>query len=225
MLKKMCHCSDQAHFHSTIFANNDLCVVKGLDQAIHDGPSIVDIKTMRLPKGDTRTHFLRGTGFSDAFIDYLPSLLTAAIQFSSCFISYAHRDETLARRLYQDLQDKGVRCWFAPHDLQPGTYFHRGITDAIHFHEKILLLLSEHAIQSGWVEHEVETTLSREIKEKRQLLFPIRLDHAVLQTQESWAARLRDTRHIGDFTHWQHDAVYQQRLADLLRHLKVKPRL
>jgi hypothetical protein len=133
---------------------------------IHDGPSIVDVNTVQLPEGKTRIDFLRGAGFSDTFIDYLPSLLTAAIEYESCFISYAHQDEALARRLYKDLQDKGVRCWFAPHDLRPGTYYRRGIEDALYLHTKVLLLLSEHAVTSSWVAHEVETTLDREVQEQ-----------------------------------------------------------
>jgi hypothetical protein len=216
-----------AIFHATllegtILARVDLCVVEGLDTVIHLAPSSVDVNTVRLPEGETRTRFLRGVGFSDAFIDYLPSLLTAAIQYESCFISYAHQDEALAKRLHKDLQDKGVRCWFAPHDLRPGTYYRRGIEDAIHFHEKVLLLLSEHAVQSHWVAHEVETALNREVHERRDLLFPLRLDEAVLSSEEPWARRLRQQRHIGDFTNWQDEAIYQQRFAELLCHLKVK---
>src|SRR5258708_24683818 len=153
--------------------------------------STVNANSVKLPEGETRIHFLRGAGFSDTFIDYLPSLLTAAIQYESCFISYAHQDEAPARRLYKDLQDKGVRCWFAPHDLRSGTLFHRGIEDAIHVHETVLLLLSEHAVRSNWVEHEVETTLNRQARERRDLLFPLRLDEAVMQAKVDWAAMMR----------------------------------
>jgi hypothetical protein len=175
-----------------------------------------------LPEGNTRIHFLRGTGFSDAFIDYYASLFTAAIQYESCFISYAHQDEKLAQRLYKDLQDKGVRCWFAPHDLQPGAYYRRGIEDAIYLHTKVLLLLSEHAVASSWVAHEVETTLDREVREQCNLLVPLRLDEAVMQAKQRWAMRLREQRHLGDLTAWQDEKTYQQRFAELLRHLKVK---
>src|SRR5258708_3580343 len=184
--------------------------------------STVNANSVKLPEGETRIHFLRGAGFSDTFIDYLPSLLTAAIQYESCFISYAHQDEALAQRLYKDLQDKGVRCWFAPHDLQPGTRYRKGFEDAIYLHDRVLLLLSTHAVQSNWVAHEVETVLELGVLEQRELLFPIRLDEAVMHTTEAWAARLRGTRHIGDFTAWQDETIYQQRFAELLRHLKVK---
>jgi hypothetical protein len=116
-----------------------------------------------------------------------------------------------------------VRCWFAPRDLLPGQWYHRGIEDAIYLHTKVLLLLSEAAVSSKWVDFEEETVRNREAKEGCELLFPLRLDEAIMQTPQQWARRLREDRQIGDFTHWQDEATYQQRFAELLRHLKVKP--
>jgi predicted adenine nucleotide alpha hydrolase (AANH) superfamily ATPase len=117
---------------------------------------------------------------------YLPSLLTAAIQYESCFLGYAHQDKALAQRLYKDLQDEGVRCWFAPHDLRPGSYYHRGIEEAIYLQEKLLLLLSEDAIQSRWVETEVLAALDKERHQGCEMLFPVRLDETVMQTSQAW---------------------------------------
>src|SRR5215472_6380618 len=64
--------------------------------------------------------FLRGAGLPDRFIEYLPSLLEQAIQYYSCFISYSSKDQDFADRIHADLQSKGVRCWFAPHDMPIG---------------------------------------------------------------------------------------------------------
>ena len=62
------------------------------------------------------------------FIEYLPALLGAtAIQFYSCFISYSTQNQDFAERLHADLQNKGVRCWFAPHDIQAGKKLHEQI--------------------------------------------------------------------------------------------------
>ena len=165
---------------------------------------------------------MRGVGFTETQIEYLPALLTPRpIQYASLFISYAHQDEALARRLYTDLRNKDVPCWFAPHDLRPGDYHHSRIDEAIHLQEKVLLLLSEHAVNSSWVKHEVQVALAREIQQDRVVLFPLRLDGAVIQTDKDWAVRLREIRHIGDFTGWQDEATYQEVFATLLRHLKV----
>src|SRR5262245_12241432 len=94
--------------------------------AFHFGPSYLDYLTIAeswpLPLA-----FLRGCGLSDALIDYLPSLLQQAIQFYSCFISYSTKDQEFAARLHDNLQGKGVRCWFAPHDIRGGKKIHEQI--------------------------------------------------------------------------------------------------
>lgn len=212
---------DQTFFSRTLFAWVDLSTVKGLETAVHNGPSSVDINSVVLPHDErTRLHFLRGVGFSDIAIEYLPSILMpAAIQYYSIFISYTHRDEIVARRLYQDLQNNGVRCWMAPHDMKIGDKIRLRIDEAIHTHEKLLLILSTHSVASQWVEHEVETALGKEQKSQSNVLFPIRLDDAVLKSTTGWASHVRLTRHIGDFTNWQDDAAYQQVLAYLMRDL------
>ena len=166
-------------------------------------------------------HFLQGVGFTETQIEYLPSLLTPRpIQYQSLFISYAHQDEAVAKRLYTDLRKKDVPCWFALHDLRPGTPLLRGIEEAIHLQVKFLLILSEHAVNSAWIEREVDAALHQEIQRGQDVLFPIRLDNAVLESHAGWATRLQH-RHIGDFTGWQNETAYQEAFTTLLRHLKV----
>jgi hypothetical protein len=75
--------------------------------------------------------FLRGCGLPDSLIEYLPSLLNQAIRFYSCFISYSTQDQEFADLLHCDLQNKGVRCWFAPHDIAGGKKIHEQIDSAI----------------------------------------------------------------------------------------------
>jgi hypothetical protein len=137
----------------------------------------------------------------------------------SCFISYSSTDQALAERLYTDLQAHGVRCWYAPHDLEIGEPIVRGIDEAIRRQDAVLLLLSEASVLSGWVEHEVLLTLTRERAEGRTLLVPLRLDDTVMQMTTGWAADLR-ARHIGDFRGWQEDDAYQQVFGRLLRDLQ-----
>jgi hypothetical protein len=97
------------------------------------------------------------------------------------------------------------------------------IDEAIHLQDKLLLLLSKYAIASTWVEDEVEAALEKEQWQQREVLFPIRLDENMMQTSTVWAAKLRRTRHIGDFTRWTDPQAYQQAFERLLRDLKTKP--
>ncbi len=207
----------------TIFGDVDLSVVKGLETVRHEGPSTIGIDTIYRSKGDIPEAFLRGAGVPDSFIDYMRSLVGKPIDYYSCFISYSSHDEAFAKRLYPDLQSNNVRCWFAPEDVKWGEKIRTGIDETFHLHDKLLLILSKHSVASGWVEHEVKTALAKERKEKRTVLFPIRLDKAVLDSPLAWATNIRHERNIGDFSSWKIHDTYQKAFDRLLRDLKAEP--
>jgi hypothetical protein len=54
------------------------------------------------------------------------------------------------------------------------------------------------------------------------VLFPIRLDNSVMDTNEAWAAKLR-ARNIGDFTCWKDHNAYRRSFERVLRDLTPKP--
>lgn len=204
----------------TIFSNIDLSVAKGLDTVKHLGPSIIGIDTIYLSRGNIPEIFLRGVGAPDPLITYARSLINTPIEYYTVFISYSSKDEVLAHRLHADLQAHGVRCWFAPEDMKIGDKIRARIDEAIYLQDKLLLLLSEHSIASAWVENEVEAALENEDRQQREVLFPVRLDDAMMQTSRAWAATLRRTRHMGDFTRWTDPQMYQSAFDRLLRDLK-----
>jgi|SRR5215471_10136280 len=204
----------------TVFGSTTLTQVKGLDRCYHAGPSIIDFETLK--SSPLPVAFLRGVGLPDKLIDYLPALLNEAIQFYSCFISYSSKDQAFAERLHADLQNKGVRCWFAPHDMPIGAKIIDAIDEAIRLRDKVLLILSQGAIASDWVEGEVTRALDEERKRKNVVLFPVRIDDAVMQTSEAWARLLRSQRNIGDFTRWKEHDSYQKSFGRLMRDLRVE---
>lgn len=206
----------------SILGDIDLSAVEGLDTIKHIGPSTIGIDTIYRSNGKIPEVFLRGAGVPEAFIIQIPSLVEQVTQFYSCFISYSSKDQTFVERLHNDLQGEGVRCWFAPEDIRIGDRIRPTIDQAIRLYDKLLLVLSEHSIDSDWVEKEVETAFEEERKRKRIILFPIRLDSAVRDTDQAWAADIRRTRHIGDFTKWKDDDAYQKAFDRLLRDLKAE---
>jgi hypothetical protein len=154
------------------------------------------------------------------FITYMRSLTAQPIQFYSCFISYSSKDQEFADRLHADLQNKGARCWFAPEDLKIGDRFRDRIDESIRLHDKLLLILSENSVSSPWVSDEVEAAIERERREGRIVLFPIKIDEAVMESEQAWAAAIRRMRHIGDFTNWKTHDDYQKAFDRLLRDLR-----
>ncbi|AOS83919.1 hypothetical protein BIU88_07000 [Chlorobaculum limnaeum] len=206
----------------TVFGNVDLSTVKGLETISHSYPSTIGIDTLYRSKGNIPESFLRGCGVPDQMIEYARSLTATPIQYYSCFISYSHKDEELAQRIHNDLQASGVRCWFAPHDLKIGDKIRPVIDESIRVHDKLLLILSEHSVQSDWVEHEVEHALDRERIEKKNILFPVRLDESVIDNTAGWAGNVRRQRLIGDFSRWKDHDSYMRAFARLLRDLKAE---
>jgi uncharacterized protein YjbI with pentapeptide repeats len=212
----------RAVFANTVFAGCDLSAVKGLNSIKHKAPSYVDILTIYQSGAAIPEKFLRGIGIPETFVTYASSLTQQPIKFYSCFISYSSKDQAFAERLYADLQNKGVRCWFAPVDLKIGEKFRKGIDESIRVHDKLLLVLSKHSTNSAWVEKEVETAFEQENKQSRTILFPIRLDDTVMKIESGWAADIRKTRHLGDFKKWKDHDSYQESFDRLLRDLKTE---
>jgi uncharacterized protein YjbI with pentapeptide repeats len=212
----------KASLWHTILANVDLSTGIGLETVQRAGPSTIGIDTLYRSQGNIPEVFLRGAGVPDEMITYSKSLVRRPFEFYSCFISYSSKDQKFAERLHADLQNKGVRCWFAPEDFKIGEKIRTGIDEAIRSRAKLLLVLSEDSITSTWVEKEVETAFDEERRRKKTVLFPVRLDDAVMETTEVWAVDIRLTRHIGDFRKWPDDDSYQKAFTRLLRNLKAE---
>ena len=220
------NCSN-AHFYESTLGDTNLSGAKGLDTCTHSGPSSLDFRTL-LRSGPISLRFLRGCGLSDLLIDYLPSLLNQPVQFYSCFISYSTKDQAFADRLHADLQSKGVRCWFAPHDIKAGKKIHEQIDEAIRIYDRLLLILSPASMNSDWVKTEIAKALKRERQEERRMLFPVRL--VEFDTLRDWecfdadagkdSAREIRAYYVPDFSSWKDHDAYQREFEKLLRDLK-----
>jgi hypothetical protein len=217
----------EAIFGGSTIASVNLESVKGLDSSHHRVPSSIGVDTIYMSKGKIPESFLRGCGAPKEFIEYIPSLVGAIkpIELYSVFISYSSKDQAFAERLHADLQSKKVRCWFAPEDLKTGDKFRLKIDEVIRIYDKLLLVLSKNSVGSEWVEKEVESAMERERQQKRPMLFPIRLDDAVMKVETGWPADVRRTRHIGDFQNWKDHDLYQKAFNRLMRDLKADEKI
>jgi hypothetical protein len=219
---------DCAVLLETVLADVTFCGTKNLERCIHIGPSVVDSRTLA-KSGELPLTFLRGCGVTDEFI-HLTLSSRDATAFASCFISYSTRDQDFADRLYADLQNKGVRCWFAPHDIKGGRKLHEQIDEAIRVYDRLLLILSEPSMNSEWVNTEIANARQRESREKRQMLFPISL--VPFEQIRDWKAFDSDTGKdsarevreyfIPDFSNWKDHDSYQKSFDRLLKDLKAE---
>ena len=134
-------------------------------------------------------------------------------------------DEEFARRLHEKMRGEKLRVWFAPKDMQGGQKLIEQIDRAIQVNDRLLLVLSEHSLNSEWVRREIQRARATERVEQRQKLFPIRLvsidrirdwrcDDA--DTGEDLAEKIRED-HIPDFSNWKNHDALESAFADLHR--------
>ena len=212
------------------FADVDLSEVRGLERSEHDGESSIGVDTLIRSKGKIPKSFLKGCGVPDVWIDYLPTLIGAMepIQFYSCFLSYSSKDDAFARRLHGRLEQEKLRVWFAPADMKGGRRFARQIDEAIRVYDRLLLVLSEHSMDSEWVRREIKKARKKEKEIGREVLFPIRLvDFEAIgkwecldsDSGEDLAEKVREY-HIPDFSKWKQEDEFEKGFASLMRDLR-----
>jgi TIR domain/Pentapeptide repeats (8 copies) len=199
----------------------DLHAVKGLETVVFNSAPHISIETLYRSRGIISDIFLRNAGVPDDFIVYIRSIVNQPIEFYSCFISYSSHDSEFAEQLHADLQFYGVHCFFAPEDLKIGDKIRPRIDESIRTYDKLLLVLSQYSVSSKWVEFEVEAAMDKEREGKPHVLFPIRLDDTVMDSTTAWAAHIKRTRHIANFSKWKVHGEYNKSFSRLLRDLKA----
>lgn len=209
----------RASLLETTFLNVDLKETINLETTVHLGPSTIGIDTIQRSKGKFPDAFLIGAGVAEQLLASFHSLGRAPFDYYSCFISYSSHDQHFVKLLYRDLCKAGVFCWFAPDDLNAGDKFTEEITQAVQSREKLLVVLSKNSLDSNWVKQEVILARQREGNGKKDVIVPICLDSAYLNSKIDWAVALRKRRHIRNFENWQQPSSYQEMLERLLNDL------
>jgi hypothetical protein len=210
----------KASLLDTAFLNVDLNEVINLETAIHLGPSTIGIDTIQRSRGNISKAFLIGAGVSEQLHSYIHSLGSASFDYYTCFISYSSHDQHFVGKLYHDLCEKGVLCWYAPANLKAGDKFPAYIAENVQSREKLLVVLSKSSLRSDWVRKEVNLARQKEGKGKREVLVPICLDNAYLTSKIDWAAAIEKQLNLRSFENWQQPSRYQKMLNGLLNDLR-----
>ena len=94
------------------------------------------------------------------------------------FISYSSQDKEIADRVCGALEAKGISCWIAPRDIDPGDDYPSAIVEGINGAKTLVVLLTSHALVSPHILSEV----SHAFNEKKPVL-PVRLSSLELPAE------------------------------------------
>ena len=90
------------------------------------------------------------------------------------FISHSSADSKLAYAMCDYLEEKGIRCWIAPRDVQGGTEYAEAIIMGIRNCKIMVVLFNKNANDSIYVKNEVERAFNY-----KTILIPFKLDQTV----------------------------------------------
>lgn len=107
------------------------------------------------------------------------------------FISYSSRNQDIANAICHVLEDAKIRCWIAPRDIQAGTKYASVIRRAIESCDVFVLVFSEFAAVSQWVESELNMAFSN-----HKVIVPYKVDNAVVEDYDEFYARLNNRHWI-----------------------------
>lgn len=216
----------ETFFGRTILGNTNLRSVKNIEHANHVEPSIIDHRTIAISESLPVT-FLRGCGLSDDLIEYYRFTKATLSNFYKCFISFTEADDEISEKLYNNLQDKGIRCWRWKEDAKIGQTLLSSIDQAVRDYDKLIVICSKDSLQSPVVLREIERALQKEdmlLKQDKvnEVLFPIRLDDFVFDKWQHYRKADVIQKNIGDFRNWKNSKSYESALERLVRDLKIE---
>jgi len=90
------------------------------------------------------------------------------------FISHSSVDSKLAYAMCDYLEEKGIRCWVAPRDIQGGTEYAEAIIMGIRNCKIMVVLFNKNANDSIYVKNEVERAFNY-----KSMLIPFKLDQTI----------------------------------------------
>ena len=222
----------------TVFADLDLRKVKGLETVRHISPSTVGTDTLIRSRGQLGDTFLRGCGLSPSEVlearhhdsslskgavaalrAQIETLRATRSQRKRVLISHSQQDDPFVEELRRLLLAHDIYAWVAAHELK-GTLRERQSKLAIQHDLSLLLVLSEHSVQSDWAEHEVRLARKLEKELGEPVLCPISLDDS--WKTPVWQGRILEqiaTEKVTSFAEWKDPLVMRTRLEELIEAL------
>jgi hypothetical protein len=115
---------------------------------------------------------------------------------ATIFISHSSRDQKVASTLCEALEARGLRCWIASRNVDPGENFQESIVKAIRAARVMVLVFTKNANNSGEIKKEIALASQHEL-----VVIPVRIDDVV--PNDALAYELATRQWIDLFHDWE----------------------
>lgn len=89
------------------------------------------------------------------------------------FISHSSEDKDFARKLAEDLKTLGHAPWLDEWEIKVGESIVQKISDAVTMADYVIVVLTPHSVESGWVEREWQSAYHSEVEKRRVVVLPL----------------------------------------------------
>ena len=206
------------------FGNVNLSQVIGLDQIEHRGPTTVGLDTFFQSDGKISETFLRGCGVPEGFVAGMPTITGHPFETTTCYIRFTKEEATFAERVFEALQNKGLRCWM---DQRPEKAEQMKDIRMEKPDDKVVLCASKYSLTSWWGEDELNRTaqleerIKKETRKQVQVLFPLNLDGFMFSGDWNYKKEKQIARISQDFTGWRRNHTkFSEEIDKLAKGLK-----
>lgn len=209
----------------TTFGDLDLRSVKGLETLVASFPSTLGMNTVERSKGKLPDSFLRLIGLSDEAIRYVHTVKETPLYTPQCFLAYSWEEKAFADRLYEDLQQCGIRCWHVPHyvSAESGSgYTDEGVGGLWQPGDRFIVVASAALLAHERIKFEIGTAGAVSRQEKQPTVLLLRLGDFEESRWREQFSQLASRWPTYDFSHWQDDNEYHHQLHRLVQALRQR---
>ncbi len=193
----------------------DLSRARGLGSVRHDRPSSIGVDTLArtaagLDGGAARAgradpaavkSFLRAAGVPERYLA-LEDAGAGRGAAAEVYVVHSLADRSFARRLYDQLQRHGRRCWLHEQPMLPGDDLDDSFDLGPRRQDALILCCSTASLHSWWLAAELDDSAAR----RPEILLPVNLGG--VESEQAWA-KTRAPRElpaaVADFTAWEGD--------------------
>lgn len=232
-------CLRHANVYAALFGGTliscDLSTTRGLGDALHSGPSFLDVSVPFAAGVVLPEPFLVGCGVPPRAAAEMLKIRPDRYGTKRCFVCHCLKDERLAHRFVRDLRSHGILTWPRAYDLS--VYDDSSPTENdLHLDRRMILIASRDAMTMDLVNRELQeiymgdstlqNTPARSGEGLRRLLIHfVRTDNFMFEQNDDgtprWRHPFRDkvlNSNIVDAVGWPtQPSVYPKALGDLIK--------